>query len=265
MEVFNVATVTFAAPILPGKLEAWRRFAQEVEGSRDEEHAESRRRLGMTRERSWLQQTPGGDLALISFDAADPGRAFAGLATSNAPFDRWFREKVLELHGLDLTAPAPGAPSQPFVDWSSATTDDEGESNKAMFRDYIEEVWNQGHLAAMDRYFDVDHYDHSAPPGQGQGLAGLKPIFAMFQSAFSDIQVSVDLQIAEGDKLVCLNTFRGTHRGSFYGIPATGRRVTVTQTHTFTIKGGKMAEHWSNSDDLSMLRQLGVIPEMANA
>src|SRR5436190_137473 len=101
MEVFTVATVTFAAPILAGKLEAWRRFTQEVEGSRGIEHAESRRQLGIVRERSWLQQTPQGDLAIISFDAANPERAFVGLATSSAPFDRWFREKVLELHGMD--------------------------------------------------------------------------------------------------------------------------------------------------------------------
>jgi predicted ester cyclase len=258
LEVSTVATVTFAAPILPGQLEAWRRFTQEIGESRSAEHAESRRRLGLTREQSWLQQTPGGDLAIITFDAIDPGRAFAGLASSTAPFDRWFRDKVKELHGLDLTAPAPGAPSELFVNWSN----DVAESNKARFREYIEEVWHRGNLAEMDQYFTIDHQDHSAPPGQGAGLAGMKPIFAMFQGAFSDIEVSVDDQIAEGDKLVCLNTFRVTHTGSFFGIPATGRRVTVTQTHTFRMECGKMAEHWSNSDDLGMLRQLGVIPEM---
>jgi steroid delta-isomerase-like uncharacterized protein len=267
MEAIIVATVTFAAPILPGKLEAWRRFTQEIQGSRGKEHAESRRGLGMTREVSYLQQTPQGDLAIISFEANDPGRAFLGLATGDSPFDRWFREKVLELHGLDLTAPVSGPPSELLVNWSASESAAPGEieSNKAMFREYIEEVWNKGDLAAMDRYFAVDHFDHSSPPGQGQGLAGLKPIFAMFQSAFADVQVSVDDQIGEGDKLVCLNTFRGTHQGSFFGIPATGRRVTVTQTHTFRIADGKMAEHWSNSDDLSMLRQLGVIPELAHA
>lgn len=260
-----MATVTFAAPILPGKLEAWRRFTQEMRGSRAEEHAQSRQRLGMTSETSYLQRTPQGDLAIIAFNADDPQRAFVGLATSDAPFDRWFREKVRELHGIDLTAPTATPPVEQFVDWSAALEQEVGDTNKAIFRAYIDEVWNRGNLAAMDRYFTADHLDHSAPPGQGEGLAGLQPIFAMFQSAFGEIQVSVDDQIAEGDMLVCRNTFRGTHRGSFFGIPATGRWVTVTQTHVFRMADGKMAEHWSNSDDLSMLRQLGVIPELAHS
>lgn len=257
-----MATVTFAAPILPGKLEAWRRFAQEMKSSRAEEHAKSRKQLSMTREVSYLQRTPQGDLAIISFDADDPQRAFAGLATSDAPFDRWFREKVRELHGLDMTVPTAAPPVEQFVDWSADREPGDGDANKAIFRAYIDEVWNRGNLAAMDRYFSEDHLDHSAPSGQGEGLAGLKPIFAMFQSAFGEIHVSVDDQIAEGDKLVCRNTFRGTHQGPFFGIPATGRRVTVTQTHIFRMAEGKLTEHWSNSDDLSMLRQLGVIPEM---
>ena len=260
-----MATVTFAAPILPGKLEAWRRFTQELQGSRHAEHALSRKQLGMTREASFLQRTPQGDLAIIAFDADDPRRAFAGLATSEAPFDRWFREKVREFHGLDMTDPSATPPVEQFVNWSAAEQSAEEEANKAIFCEYIDEVWNRGNLAAMDRYFSEDHADHSAPPGQGDGLAGLKPIFAMFQSAFGDIHVSVDDQIAEGDKLVCRNTFNGTHCGPFFGIPATGRRVSVTQTHVFRMAGGKMAEHWNNSDDLGMLRQLGVIPELAPA
>jgi steroid delta-isomerase-like uncharacterized protein len=139
------------------------------------------------------------------------------------------------------------------------------DANKATYREYVEEVWNRGNLAAMDHYFAEDHYDNDAPPGQGDGLAGLKPTFAMFQQAFSDIHVSVDQQIAEGDKVVSRITFNGTHRGPFFGIPATGRRVAVKQMHILRFENGKMAEHWVNSDDLSMLRQLGVIPEMARA
>jgi predicted ester cyclase len=259
-------TVTFAAPVLPGRLEAWRRFTQELQGTQRVGHAESRRRLGMSREVSYLQQTPQGDLVIISFDARDPETALRGMATSTAPFDRWFREKVLDLHGLDLAQAPAAPPSERVFDWRDAA-DDAGaaEANKAIYRRYIEEVWNQGNLAAMDRYFSEDHVDHAAPPGQQPGLAGLKPTFAMFHAAFTDMLVTIRDLIAEGDKMVALVTFQGIHTGTFFGIPPTGRRVSVTQTHTLRYAGGKMAEHWSNSDDLAMMRQLSAIPELSHA
>jgi steroid delta-isomerase-like uncharacterized protein len=133
------------------------------------------------------------------------------------------------------------------------------DSLKQLYQEYIEAVWHQRDLATMERYFTDDIVDHAAPPGQGPGLAGLRASFAMIQAAFPDWHITVEDMVEEGDKLVTRIAFTGTHRGPFFGIPATGRRIASGGTHTLRYADGKMAEHWSHSDDLGMMQQLGVV------
>jgi hypothetical protein len=100
-------TVIIVAPILPGKAEAWRRFMQEMWGSRRREYEASRRRLGIQVERAWISETRRRTLGIILIEADHPEQAWATLASSNHPFDCWFREQLLTLQGLDLTRPDP--------------------------------------------------------------------------------------------------------------------------------------------------------------
>lgn len=102
--MINVEMI-LAAPILPGKEEAWRRFCQEMRGSRRRQYEESRRALGIVREEARLVPTPQGSMAVINIAAPDLAEALRRLATSQRPFDCWFRHNVLEIHGLDLTQP----------------------------------------------------------------------------------------------------------------------------------------------------------------
>ena len=111
-----MATTVSAIPILPGKLDTWRRFCAELQGPRQAEHMASRRRLGVTVERAYYQQTPHGDLALIYTEAADMGRALQELGASQDPFDVWFRAQVSDIHGWDMTQPPPGPPPEQVVD-----------------------------------------------------------------------------------------------------------------------------------------------------
>ena len=98
-----------AFPLLPGKLEAWRKFTQEMAGPRKKEHDESRRRLGVTTERAWYQPTPQGDLVVVYGETAgDPASFFTRLGASKEPFDVWFKQQVKELHGVDFNQPPPG-------------------------------------------------------------------------------------------------------------------------------------------------------------
>jgi hypothetical protein len=96
-------TVCLAVPLLPGAsavdreevLSCWR-------GERSEQHTASRRRHGITRESVWIQSTPAGDVAVVLLEARDIASALLGLATSQEPFDIWFRDHVSAVHGLDL-------------------------------------------------------------------------------------------------------------------------------------------------------------------
>ena len=94
--------IAFAGPILPGKEERWRRFLQELEGSRREEYEGLRRRLGIRRQRVWIVRTPRVETAVSYLECEEPGRVAARLASSNEPFDVWLKDKLSEFHGCDL-------------------------------------------------------------------------------------------------------------------------------------------------------------------
>lgn len=94
--------VVLTFPIVTGKVEAWRRFCQDISGSRQLMYITSRRRLGITHERLALVETNYGATAVTTLEALDVGRALGMIITSNLPFDRWYRERVQELHGINL-------------------------------------------------------------------------------------------------------------------------------------------------------------------
>lgn len=102
--------VAFAAPILPGKLETFKEFIKELDGPRLADYAASRERHGITRERVYHQQTPMGDFAIINVQGPNAETMMPSMGASTDPFDVWFREKVNEMHGIDMTQPPPGPP-----------------------------------------------------------------------------------------------------------------------------------------------------------
>jgi hypothetical protein len=115
-----MASLGMALPLLPGKTEDWKRWCQEVESSRLNEFQASRKRLGITREASFLQQSPLGDMGVIYIEAEDIASVFLGQATSQESFDVLFRQKTQEFFGLDLTQPPSGPPPQTLLDWRAA-------------------------------------------------------------------------------------------------------------------------------------------------
>lgn len=100
-------------PILPGKTEAWKQFVRTLGRERLSEYDDSRKRAGIKKEVAWLQQTPHGDHIVVYIEAKDLAKVFDKFAKSQEPFDAWFRKMVLDIHGLDLTAP----PHPPKLGW----------------------------------------------------------------------------------------------------------------------------------------------------
>ncbi|MDR6507248.1 DUF6176 family protein [Arthrobacter oryzae] len=90
--------IVWSAPILPGKLEAWKAFCEGTKTG--DEYDRQRKRMGIVREVVSLMQTPGGDFACIFQEAKDLAKAFQVLAQSDDPYDVWFRDQIMELHGL---------------------------------------------------------------------------------------------------------------------------------------------------------------------
>ena len=99
------------------------------------------------------------------------------------------------------------------------------EENKTSFRRYIEEVWNQTNLEVVDEIFD--RYISHQPDGLTleRGPEDVKRFVGEFRSAFPDLRISIEEQIAEGDKVMVRATLRGTHHREFRGMAPTGKGV----------------------------------------
>ncbi len=137
------------------------------------------------------------------------------------------------------------------------------ERNKATFRRYVEEVWKDEKLDIADEVFAETYLSHQSDgTALERGPEDVKKFVKEYRSAFSDIEDIVEDMIGEGDKVVTRWTLRATHTGEFRGIPATGKRITITGIGIFRFsEEGKVVESWDSLDQLGMLRQLGVIPE----
>jgi steroid delta-isomerase-like uncharacterized protein len=134
------------------------------------------------------------------------------------------------------------------------------EQNKAISRRIMDEVWNQGNFSVADELIVADVVDHSPLPGLPPGREGFKALVGMYRTAFPNVRMVVEDQVAEGDRVVTRWSSKGTHQGDLMGIPPTGKQVAVTGISIERFAGGKVVETWSNFDQLGMLQQLGVVP-----
>jgi predicted ester cyclase len=130
------------------------------------------------------------------------------------------------------------------------------ETNKALARRIPFEAYNQGNIDVFDEVVAENLVDHFPPPGFPAGREGYKMFVPALRAAFPDLQATLDLEIADGDKVVHRVTVRGTHKGDFMGIPATGKQVTWTETHILRFADNREVEHWGNADQSGLMMQL---------
>jgi serine phosphatase RsbU (regulator of sigma subunit) len=130
------------------------------------------------------------------------------------------------------------------------------EENKAIFRRYVEEVPNRGNLEVADEIFGR-YVAHQADGSTlERGPEDVKRFTEEYRSAFPDWRISIDEQIAEGDKVVNRVTLRGTHQRRFRDMEPTGREVALKAVTIFRFSPeGKVVETWDYFDQLRLVRQ----------
>lgn len=133
------------------------------------------------------------------------------------------------------------------------------EDNKGLVRRIFEDGINQNHPGVIDQLIASSYVNHDIP-APSQGLEGFKMIIGMFRAAFPDMRVTLEEELAEGDKVITRGYFTGTHKGDFQGIPPTGKQVKVKYIDIWRVADGKMVENWVQMDQLGLMQQLGVIP-----
>ncbi len=132
---------------------------------------------------------------------------------------------------------------------------------------FTEELWNARDLSVADAIIDPSCVTHQLRSSfqsleYVRGPESLKTHVGEFLAAFPDLRLDVEQQIAEGDFVVTWCVFRGTHNGTWLGIPATGRQVIIRSVVTHRIHAGKIAEDWVLSDFYGVFADLGLIPRL---
>jgi steroid delta-isomerase-like uncharacterized protein len=140
------------------------------------------------------------------------------------------------------------------------------ESNKAVVRRLFEEVWNKGQLQVADELLTPNYAHHdSSTPDVGRGPESEKKRATLYRTAFPDLRLTVEDIIAEGETVVARWSCRGTHKGELNGIAPQGKQFNITGVSIARFTNGKMSEGFVNWDALSLMQQLGVVPELGKA
>ena len=135
------------------------------------------------------------------------------------------------------------------------------EENKDLARRSWEMLVNEQNPDGIDKLYTPDLVWHE-PDQDIQGPEQARQFLSTYLTAFPDMRCSVEDVIAEGDKVVTRWTIRGTHQGELeeYG-PPTGKQIEIKGITIHRIEGGKIAEEWERYDNLSVMQQLGLVPD----
>lgn len=134
------------------------------------------------------------------------------------------------------------------------------EKNKAVILRLAEAV-NKGNLELVDEIFASDYVRHDPSGLLGDvGREEYKQVFANLRRAFPDAHWTMEDLLADGDKVIARWTFAGTHKGQFYNISPSGKKVTYPIIAIYRIADGKIAEDWHIFHALGLWQQL--IPEI---
>ena len=127
---------------------------------------------------------------------------------------------------------------------------------KALVRRLIDEVWTQGNLAVVDALLAPDFVEHYPGLGQVWGPGGAKQAITELRTIFPDFAATIEELLAEGDTVGVRLTVRGTHTGTYLGIPPTGTPATWTGLNLFRIADHRVVAAWAFWDLLGLVRQL---------
>ena len=139
--------------------------------------------------------------------------------------------------------------------------------NKALVKDFFEQVWNNKNLDLLDEVYSPDFVLHALWQNtsaggaiEAHGIEPAKKVIGGWLAGFPDMTVTVDDQVSEGDRVGSRHTSTGTHTETFMGMAPTGKQATITGMTITRIENGKMVEAWTAWDALGMFEQLGLAP-----
>jgi predicted ester cyclase len=151
--------------------------------------------------------------------------------------------------------------SNPLLSLTGETTMST-ETNKALVRRIFEEGLNQNKPGVFDELIAPNYVNHNFP-APAPGVEGFKQVIGVFLGGFPDMRITIEADLAEGDRVVTRGYFTGAHTGNFQGIPPTGKQVKINYIDIWRVENGKCVENWVQMDQVGLMQQLGVMPTPA--
>jgi steroid delta-isomerase-like uncharacterized protein len=132
---------------------------------------------------------------------------------------------------------------------------------ETVIRRYFLELFNQGRLELVDELLHPEYVNHSpGSPALPRGRAGVAIVVEALRRAMPDLHYEIEDMVVGHDSVAVRATLTGTQHGELFGLPPTGKPIAVTQMTFERFQDGKIVAHYRQTDDLGMLRQLGVLP-----
>lgn len=131
------------------------------------------------------------------------------------------------------------------------------EQNKALYRRFIQEAFNEGRLDRLGEFLAPSYVFRDAPPGMAPGPDAIRETVTLFRAGFPDLDITLEELVAEGDKVCARSMMRGTHRGTIFGLAPTGRKVAVAGMTMVRLVEGRLVESWVKNDVTGLMAQLG--------
>lgn len=133
------------------------------------------------------------------------------------------------------------------------------EANKKVVRRYFEEVVNQRKIELLkDIYAENYLFTNLLDGGTNQGIKQLYEFLPYMFKAVPDVRFKVDILVAENDQVVAVCTATGTHKGEFFGFPASGNTLEVKEIFIYTLKEGKIISNNGMLNLMGMQEQLKI-------
>ncbi len=138
--------------------------------------------------------------------------------------------------------------------------DDQAQQNKDLVLRMIRAVQEGGNLDKLDDFFAPTFVDHSTFSGFTPDRQGVRNIFQHFQDALSGLKVEVLSQVSEGSRVMTHKILYGMNNSPLFGIPASNKMIRINVMDMLQVQNGMITDHWNVVDQVSLMKQLGVLP-----
>jgi steroid delta-isomerase-like uncharacterized protein len=138
------------------------------------------------------------------------------------------------------------------------------EETEALAHRWHMDLFQAGRLEVADEILADDFVAHVNSQDM-RGAEGAKQLASAIRTAFPDVQITHQEALVSGDRVAIRWTSDATHRGDYFGVPPTEKRIRIEGLDLVHLRDGKIAELWISYDNLGVLQQMGAVPQPQQA